>query len=187
MGSSMQRQALNLKINETAILGTSIEKIIGNNSLFNIPCNKSGIIKYINRKIIITHENIENKTINKNTKKYLFEKIKLYKLYKFKYRKYKKRIYIKNIYNDNNKIKYNKKSKKNEWNKKGVNMVEGNEIRKSISSLGTNLIAAYMIWKGYNFEDAIVINEKLIKKDKLTSIQIKKYKTFLIKDKTGKV
>lgn len=183
MGSSMQRQSLNLKKNETAIVGTSIEKIIGNSSFLNTVCNQSGLIKHINKKIMIMHEKIKNDKINSNTKKYLFQKIKRSKLYNFKYKIYTKRIYKINTYNDNKK----EKTKKNNWNKLGLNIIEKNSTKKGLSAIGTNLLVAYMIWKGYNFEDAVIINEKIIKNDKLTSIQIKKYKTFLIKDSLGNV
>lgn len=187
MGSSMQRQSLSLKNKETAILGTGIEKIIANTAYINISCYKSGLLKHKSETKIISHEQITNKTIHSKTKKTLFQKIKSNPLYNQKYKKYIKRTYKINTYND--KIKYNTTNwiQKNSWVKKGINLIEDNTIKKSISAIGINLLVAYMIWKGYNFEDAIIINEKLVKSEKLTSIQLKKYKTFLINDQTGEV
>jgi len=187
MGSSMQRQALKLEKNEIAIIGTGIEKIVGNLSIFNINCRKSGVIKYINKDTIITHEKINNKKINNKTKKSLFEKIKSKLTTNIYYKKYKKRIYKKNLYTEKMEKSLTILTQKNKWALKGNNFLENKSIKKGISAIGTNLLVAYMIWKGYNFEDAVVINEKLIKKDKLTSIQFKKYKTFILNNNSGNV
>jgi len=54
-----------------------------------------------------------------------------------------------------------------------------------IIALGKNVLVAYMSWEGYNFEDAIVLSDRLVKEDVFTSVHIKKYKTFLIDTSLG--
>lgn len=187
MGSSMQRQSLSLYKKETAIVGTGTEKIIANTSHINICYYKSALIKYKSKEMIITHEQILNKIINSKSTKSFFKKIKCLPSFKINYKKYIRRNYKTNLYSNKIKNSITNWVKKNKWGKKGINLIEENTIKNSTSALGTNLLVAYMIWKGYNFEDAVIINERLVKNDKLTSIQIKKYKTFLINDQTGKV
>lgn len=193
MGSNMQRQALPLINIETPILETGIEKVISHISESNIKINKSGITKYASSKKIIIHHNIftKNKIIkNFEKKSYIFNK-KIIKKYKtIKYNKYSKKIYFlkKNKNNNQNIYNFQKiKTRKNEWVKEGQIIAEGIDTQNNKLVIGKNLLVAYIPWKGYNFEDAIIINERIIKENILTSIHIKKYKTFLIKNEIGEV
>ena len=77
--------------------------------------------------------------------------------------------------------------KEKQWIKKGQLIVDGAGTYEGKLSLGRNLLIGYIGWEGYNFEDAVVINEKLIKEDLLTSMNIKKFKTFLISNEVGEV
>ena len=78
-------------------------------------------------------------------------------------------------------------SYKKEWVKKGQIIAEGTGSFKGELSLGKNILIAYMTWEGYNFEDAIVISERLIHDELYDSIHIKKYKTYLINKETEEV
>ena len=184
----MQRQALELLNSETAIVGTGVEKIIAKTCIFNINSNNFGIIKYINKNKILIHENIKLKKNLKKISKTKFKKEKNKKIIIF-YKNYKKKIYNISKEKDLGLLKYYNTNLilKNTWIKKGNILSEGKSIKKNTTCIGKNILIAYMIWKGYNFEDAIIINEKLMYNNALTSIHIKKYKTFLIKNNLGDV
>nr|YP_009538655.1 RNA polymerase beta subunit [Phacus pleuronectes]AYQ93656.1 RNA polymerase beta subunit [Phacus pleuronectes] len=191
MGSNMQRQAVSLIENDVPLVGTGIEKIIAKTSESSIVTNQAGIVIYSSFKKIIIHENLNWK--KKHTKNYrnftqTFLK-KIIKKIKFnKYSKFIKKTYFlqKKKYSNQN-IYLNQKPivKKKEFIKKNQIISEGCSIKNGELSIGKNILTSYMVWKGYNFEDAIIINEKLINENIFTSVHIKKFKTFLIKDETG--
>lgn len=180
----MQKQALPLVSLETPYVGTGIEKSISNVSHFNIRVKKSGLIRKINQNKIIIHEHSNFKTNNKIINKINFKRFNSKNI---KYTNYKKRIYFLN--KNNNFPFFLEKAilKENQWIKKGKLLSQGICTKKNHLSIGKNILTAYMTWKGYNFEDAIVINEKLINNESFSSLQIKKYKTLLIKNETGEV
>lgn len=153
---------------------TGIEKILVTCSEINVICKKSGILKYKNNKKLVLHEEIKKgKTEISNL---FLNKIKN-KINIVKYRKYIKRIYfLKEKFQISQKIKITTKK----WIKDGNIMIEGLNSKKGILTLGKNVLVCYLSWKGYNFEDAIIINQKLIQKNILTSHNIKKCKIFLL-------
>ena len=89
--------------------------------------------------------------------------------------------------NQNTSLKQRPIIKKNEWVKKGQILVDNNSTNNGELAIGKNMLIGYLCWEGYNFEDAIIISEKIVKSDIFTSIHIKKYKTFILNDKSGEV
>lgn len=179
MGSNMQRQALTLNNPELPLLQTGIEKYIAKESQLSLLAKQSGKIKYISSKQII----IKYPTYRKSFFRTICNNKRLGKLLGLS--KWKNKIYfIEDVRksNQNTHLKQLVNVKKKEWVKKGHIIAEGLGTLKGRLSLGRNLLVGYIGWEGYNFEDAIVINQRLVNEDLFTSVHIKRYKTFLIKD-----
>jgi DNA-directed RNA polymerase subunit beta len=191
MGSNMQKQAMPLKMKETPIVQTGSEKHIAKESTSNIIIKKSGLIKYSSSKKIIINEMTKankKKFLNWNFKLKLQKKI--LNIVSFnKKSKYKKRIYRIDENRKNNQNIYQIQSNiflENEWIKKGKILTDNVNTKNSNLCIGKNLLIGYMSLDGYNFEDSIIINERLVHENILTSIYNKKYKTLLINNESGK-
>lgn len=192
MGSNMQRQALPLQKKEMSLLETGIETQIAKDSQSTIISKDSGITKFTSSKKIIIKKNIKILKLNKKINKSEIQKIKnfLKKTKSKKIEKYKKKTYFLEIprkSNQNSYLQQNSIVNKNDWVKKGQIIADGTGTFKGKLSLGKNILIGYIGWEGYNFEDAIVINERLIKENIFTSIHIKKYKTFIMNNQNGEV
>jgi DNA-directed RNA polymerase subunit beta len=188
MGSNMQRQAVPLIKKETAIVQTGLEKIIGKSTEKIKICKESGKIKFISqKKIKILKRNEKNivKINNKSKNEKIKEKLK--KIYNFRNKKYKIKNYClkKNQKsNQNSEISNTKIIIKNQWVEKNQILADSKSTLKGKLTIGKNILIGYMSWEGYNFEDAIIISEKLVEKNKFTSKHIKKYQTILLEDET---
>lgn len=192
MGSNMQRQAVPLMLKQRPIVATGLECEVVYNNEYNIVSVSNAIVKYISKKRIIVHERIATRSRIENNKllsqSFLVKKRK--KLNILKYTKFARRTYnLKKSRSTNQGTNLYEECivKKDEWVKKGQIITDGASSQGGKLSLGKNILVAYMPWKGYNFEDAIVISEQIVKNDTFTSIHIKKYKTFLISNETGEV
>jgi DNA-directed RNA polymerase subunit beta len=181
MGSNMQRQAVSLMKKEIAIVQTGLEKLVGKNTDKIILAKNSGKIKFeSNKKIKI----IEKKNINKQNIlliKKIKEKIK--QKFRFNNKKYKIKTYALQINQKSNQdtnLHNTKIILKNQWIQKGQTLADSKSTVKGRLAIGSNIFIGYMSWEGYNFEDAIIINEKIVENNKFISTHIKKYKTFLI-------
>jgi DNA-directed RNA polymerase subunit beta len=188
MGSNMQRQALSLERKETPLLETGIETQIARESQSTIVAQENGIVRFVSSKKVIIKEFLSNSKKNKINKS-LLKKIKknLKTTQKFKG---KNKIYFigdARKSNQNNYLNQYPLVKKKDWVKKGQILVDGTGTFNGKLSLGKNLLVAYMGWEGYNFEDAIVINERLRNEDIFTSLHLKKYKTFLVDNEDREV
>ena len=150
MGSNMQRQSVPLVLPQNPIVGTGLENQIATDSGMTINAEVSGIIDYVTSTKII----VKNKTGKKLT----------YKLQK----------YLRS--NQQTCINHRPIVWKGEKVKSGQILTDGPAIIDSELSLGQNVIVSYMPWEGYNFEDAILINERLVYDDIFTSIHIERYK-----------
>lgn len=187
MGSNMQRQAMPLLKKEVPIVGTGTETKIAKDSQLTIVAKKSGQIMHLSHRKILVFQ-MKNKFGKNNLytiKKSLINKIKSNIVEKKIFKYFKKTKYLlgkERKSNQNTQIKQTASIKKKEWVKKGQIIAEGNGTLKGELSLGKNILIAYMTWKGYNFEDAIVISERLRTENLFTSIHTKKYKTYLIKN-----
>ena len=149
MGANMQRQAVPLMITESPIVGTGIEYQAAKDSGILILADEDGTIDRV------TGDEIVLKT-EKGTKK-------AYKLHKFKRT------------NGSTCINQRPIVKVGETVKRGDVIADGPATDKGEMALGKNLIIAFTTWEGYNYEDAILLNERLVKEDVLTSIHIEDY------------
>lgn len=190
MGSNMQRQALPLEKNEISLIETGIEKLIAKESQSTIMAKRSGKVKYSNTKKIVIEENIRKIKELKNRS--TIQKVKNILNIKCqnKIKKVKKDVYYLENYRKSNQNSYLQQKpiiNKNEWVKKGQIIADGAGSLNGKLSLGKNILIGYIGWEGYNFEDAVIINERLINEDIFTSIHIKKYKSFILSDEKGEV
>jgi DNA-directed RNA polymerase subunit beta len=159
MGSNMQRQAVPLIKTESPIVGTGIEERVAKDSRVLINAEYDGVVEYVDANTI-TIRYIKNE----KEKLVSFENdVKTYKLTKFRKTNQNTCINLKPIV------------KKGEKVTKGQVLCEGYATSQGELALGKNLLVAFMPWKGYNFEDAIVISERIVREDVFTSIHIDEF------------
>lgn len=159
MGSNMQRQAVPLLRPQAPIVGTGIEARVAEDSRVLINAEGEGIVEYVDaREITIRYNRSEDERLVS------FEgDVKTYRLTKFQKTNQSTCINLKPIVKKGDKVS------------KGQVLCEGYATQDGELALGRNLKVAFMPWKGYNFEDAIVINEKIVRDDIFTSIHIDEY------------
>ncbi len=159
MGSNMQRQAVPLMRAQAPIVGTGIEARVAKDSRVLINAEGDGVVEYVdaNEIVIRYNRNAEEKLVS-------FEgDVRSYGLTKFKKT------------NQSTCINLNPIVKKGEKVHKGQVLCEGYATEGGELALGVNLKVAFMPWKGYNFEDAIVISEKIVRDDIFTSLHVDEY------------
>ncbi len=150
MGSNMQRQAVPLLIPDAPIIGTGMEYLAARDSGIVLIAKNSGRVESVDaREIVIRRDSDGGKDI--------------YNLLKFKRSNQGTCINQKPIVD------------KNEYIEAGEPIADGPSTENGEIALGRNILVAFMTWEGYNFEDAILVNEKLIMEDILTSIHIEEY------------
>ena len=159
MGSNMMRQAVPLLRPQAPIVGTGLERQVASDSRVLINAEGSGVVKYVDaNEIIIQYDRTEDEA------KVSFESdIKTYPLVKFRKTNQGTSINLKSIVKKGDKVL------------RGQVLCEGYATQKGELALGINMKVAFMPWKGYNFEDAIVISEKVVREDIFTSIHIDEY------------
>jgi len=159
MGSNMQRQAVPLMRPESPIVGTGIEGRVAEDSRVLINAEYDGVVEYVDaREITIRYQRSDD------DKLISFEgDVKSYRLTKFQKTNQSTCMNLKPIVKKGDKVV------------KGQVLCEGYATQNGELALGRNLKVAFMPWKGYNFEDAIVINEKIVRDDIFTSIHIDEY------------
>lgn len=159
MGSNMMRQAVPLLKPESPIVGTGLERQVATDSRVLINAEGDGVIDYVDaKKIVIKYERSEEQRLVS-----FEEDFKSYDLVKFRKTNQGTSINLKPIVRKGDKVK------------KGQVLCEGYATQGGELALGRNLKVAFMPWKGYNFEDAIVISEKVVREDIFTSIHIDEY------------
>jgi len=159
MGSNMMRQAVPLLKPESPIVGTGVEGFVVQDSRLMVAAEGDGVIKYVDAdEIVVEYDRTDEQ-------KFLSfdDDIKRYKL-----PKYKKT-------NQNTCLNLRPIVKKGQRVTKGDILSEGYGTHDGELALGRNLRVAFMPWKGYNFEDAIVISEKVVRQDIFTSVHIDEY------------
>jgi DNA-directed RNA polymerase subunit beta len=159
MGSNMMRQAVPLVFPEAPIVGTGIEQEVVSDSRFLVIAENDGVVEYVDANEIVLRYDLseEEKFVS-------FEgDIKRYKLQKYRKTNQNTCINLKPIVKKGDKVT------------KGQILTEGYSTRGGELALGRNLMVAFMPWKGYNFEDAIVISERVVREDLFTSIHIDEY------------
>jgi DNA-directed RNA polymerase subunit beta len=159
MGSNMMRQAVPLLEPEVPLVGTGIEADVVRDSRVLINAEGDGFVEYVDAKEIIIRY-----TRDEMEKLVSFEDdIKRYELIKFLRTNQNTCVNLRPIVRKGDKVV------------KGQVLCEGYATKNGELALGRNLMVAFMPWKGYNFEDAVVINEKVVKEDIFTSIHIEEF------------
>ncbi len=159
MGSNMMRQAVPLLNPEAPIVGTGIEGPVAKDSRVLLESEGDGIVEYVDaNEIIIRYSRMEEEKLVS-----FDEDVKSYYLTKFART------------NQNTSVNLRPIVKKGQKVKKGQVLCEGYGTQGGELALGRNLMVAFMPWKGYNFEDAIVISERVVKEDVFTSVHIEEF------------
>jgi len=159
MGSNMQRQAVPLLRAEAPFVGTGMERVTARDSGAVVICKRSGIVDSVDseRIIVRVEGNIQEGQLSREVG------ADIYQLTKFKRSNQNTCISQKPIVLKGQKVK------------KGDVLADGPCTEVGELALGRNVLVAFMPWRGYNFEDAIVVSEKLVKEDYYTSIHIEEF------------
>jgi DNA-directed RNA polymerase subunit beta len=169
MGSNMMRQAVPLLHNEAPIVGTGIEKQVCEDSRTMITAEGEGVIEYVDATTIrILYDRTEEEEYVS------FEPaLKEYRIPKFRRTNQSMTIDLRPICVKGQRVKA------------GDILTEGYATENGELALGRNLLVAYMPWKGYNYEDAIVLNERIVRDDVLTSVHVDEYSLDVRETKRG--
>ncbi len=170
MGSNMMRQAVPLMNPEAPIVGTGLERYVAKDSRVLVEAEGNGTVEYVDStRIVVNYDwTDEEKIVNFDSN------VKTYELMKF--------------VRTNQSTVINQKPivRKGEKVVKGQLLTEGYATADGDLALGRNLMVAFMPWKGYNYEDAIVISERIVKEDIFTSIHVTDYTCQVHETKRGK-
>jgi DNA-directed RNA polymerase subunit beta len=161
MGSNMQRQAVPLMQARSPLIGTGIEEIVARHSGVAVLAKTDGIVEGVDASRIVIRSEQEE------------EGVEIYKLLKFK--------------RSNQSTCYNQKPivKQGERVKKGQIIADGPAMEYGELALGRNVIVAFLSWGGYNFEDAVLVSERLVRDDVFTSIHIEEFNVVARDTKLG--
>ena len=159
MGSNMMRQAVPLLRPEAPIVGTGLERQVAKDSRVLINAEGEGVVEYVDaERIVIKYDMTEQEKLVS-----FEDEFKEYRLIKFRKTNQGSAINLKPIVSKGDKVA------------KGQVLCEGYATEKGELALGRNMKVAFMPWKGYNFEDAIVISERVVREDIFTSIHVDEY------------
>ncbi len=169
MGSNMQRQAVPLLRPKSPIVGTGIEQKVAQDSRILINAEGKGIVQYVDaEKIVIEYDRSEEDELVS------FESnVKTYPLTKFRRTNQGTTINLKPIVKSGTRVS------------KGTLLSDGYATEKGELALGQNLLVSFMPWKGYNFEDAIVLSERVVREDVFTSLHISSFELEVRDTKLG--
>ena len=169
MGSNMMRQAVPLMRSEAPIVGTGIEGQLIRDSRTQITAEGAGVIEYVDARVIrIRYDRTEDEEF------VAFEDaVKEYHIPKFRKTNQSTTIDLRPICNAGQRVE------------KGDILTEGYATERGELALGRNLKVAFMPWKGYNYEDAIVLNERMVRDDILTSVHVDEYSLEVRETKRG--
>ena len=169
MGCNMMRQAVPLRHNDAPIVGTGLEKQVCEDSRTMITAEGDGVIEYVDATTIrILYDRSEDDEFVS------FEPaLKEYRIQKFRRTNQNMVVDLRPICNKGQRVK------------RGDILTEGYATENGELALGRNLLVAYMPWKGYNYEDAIVLSERLVRDDVLTSVHVDEYSLEVRETKRG--
>ncbi|MDE6418349.1 MAG: DNA-directed RNA polymerase subunit beta [Duncaniella sp.] len=169
MGSNMMRQAVPLLRSESPIVGTGIEGQLIRDSRTQIMAEGDGVIEFVDARVIrIRYDRTEEEEFVS-----FEDSVKEYHLPKFRKTNQSTTIDLRPICNKGQRVK------------KGDILTEGYSTENGELALGRNLKVAFMPWKGYNYEDAIVLNERVVREDILTSVHVDEYTLEVRETKRG--
>ena len=169
MGSNMMRQAVPLMRTEAPIVGTGIERQVCEDSRTMITAEGDGVVEYVDATTIrILYDRTEEEEFVS------FEPaLKEYRIPKFRRTNQNMTIDLRPICDKGDRVV------------KGQILTEGYSTEDGELALGKNLLVAYMPWKGYNYEDAIVLNERVVREDILTSVHVEEFALEVRETKRG--
>lgn len=169
MGSNMMRQAVPLITCEVPIVGTGIEKQVCEDSRTMVVAEGDGTIEYVDAsKIVIKYDRTKDEEfVNFDSS------VKEYHLPKFRRTNQSMTIDLRPICERGQRVQ------------KNDILTEGYATANGELALGRNLLVAYMPWKGYNYEDAIVLNERMVREDILTSVHVDEFSLAVRETKRG--
>jgi len=169
MGSNMMRQAVPLMRSESPIVGTGLEGQLIRDSRTQITAEGDGIIEYVDANVIrIRYDRTEDEEFVA-----FDEPVKEYNIPKFRKTNQSTTIDLRPICEKGQRVKA------------GMILTEGYSTENGELALGRNLKVAFMPWKGYNYEDAIVLNERVVREDILTSVHVDEYSLEVRETKRG--
>ncbi len=169
MGSNMQRQAVPLVNPEPPLVQTGMEHIVAKDSGATVLAKKDGVVDSVSGESIIVRASSSSKTED-----FLLDELDYYPLRNFVRSNQSTCIHQKPIVNVGQRVK------------KGDILADGSATKNGKLALGRNALVAFMPWEGYNFEDAILVSEKIIKEDAYTSIHIEEFEVECRETKLGK-
>ncbi|MFC3040931.1 DNA-directed RNA polymerase subunit beta [Virgibacillus xinjiangensis] len=159
MGANMQRQAVPLMQPESPIVGTGMEYVNGKDSGAAIICRHDGIVESVEAKTVVVRRvsEVDGKEVEGDTDKYTLQK----------------------FIRSNQGTCYNQRPIVSEGDRvtKGEVLADGPSMQDGELALGKNVLVGFMTWEGYNYEDAIIMSERLVKDDVYTSIHIEEYES----------
>jgi DNA-directed RNA polymerase subunit beta len=172
MGSNMQRQAVPLMVPQKPIVGTGFEKKLAYDSRSVLLAEEDGIVEFVDAKSITVKYNLEPKSFEAMTS---FDDVRriTYNLIKFAGTNQETTINQKPVVRTGQKVL------------KGDVLADGCATDGGELALGRNVLVAFMPWRGYNFEDAIVLSERLVAEDTFTSIHIEEFELQVRETKRG--
>ncbi|MGC9021868.1 MAG: DNA-directed RNA polymerase subunit beta, partial [Dissulfurimicrobium sp.] len=167
MGSNMQRQAVPLLVSEAPLVGTGMEATVAKDSGVAIIAKRDGWVDYVDStRLVVVYEGdeAEGRPIE----------VEIHKLKKFQKSNQTTVLNQKPLVHPGQRIR------------RGQVLVDGPSTHRGELALGKNVVVAFMPWLGYNFEDAIIINERIVKEDVYTSIHIEEFSVEARDTKLGK-
>ena len=169
MGCNMMRQAVPLIHNDAPIVGTGLEKQVCEDSRTMVTAEGDGVIEYVDATTIrILYDRTEEEEFVS------FEPaLKEYRIPKFRRTNQNMTIDLRPICNKGQRVKA------------GDILTEGYATENGELALGRNLLVAYIPWKGYNYEDAVVLSERMVREDVLTSVHVDEYSLDVRETKRG--
>ncbi|HKZ71489.1 MAG TPA: DNA-directed RNA polymerase subunit beta, partial [Nitrospirota bacterium] len=165
MGSNMQRQAVPLIRTEAPLVGTGMEKIVARDSGRVVLTRRAGVVEYVDADRIVVRADEAKKTGKSKKERTPLDEMSLdiYNLVKFKRSNQNTCINQKPVVSIGQRVE------------KGDVLADGPATDRGELALGQNVLVAFMPWEGYNFEDAIIISERVVRDDRYTSIHIEEF------------
>jgi len=169
MGSNMQRQAVPLVVSEAPLVGTGIEGVVAKDSGVTIVAKRDAVVVEVDAsRIVLKHDPVDNNTGS------LEKNVTIYNLSKF----------IRS--NQNTCFNHRPLVKKGQHIKAGDIIADGPATEKGELALGKDVIVAFMPWGGYNFEDSILVSERLVRDGVYTSVHVEEFQIVSRDTKLGK-
>ena len=166
MGSNMQRQAVPLMCTEAPLVGTGMERLVARDSGTSVVCKNDGIVEEVDASRIVVRKLVKTGGLGAN--------VDIYNLMKYQ------RTNQNTCFNQKPIVRIGHKVKA------GDVIADGPSTELGELALGRNVLIAFTPWQGYNFEDSILISERLIREDTFTSIHIEEFECVARDTKLGK-